>query len=117
MSLCENECIFTGYETDTKIAKCEYDIKSKQLVISDLINQTDILNYNFTSKEESSNMITMKCYHTLFTKDGLATNIGSYILIVIIVIVSILGCLFYKCGYSLLEDVIKDIIKSKKKEK
>ena len=68
MSLCENECIFTGYEKDTKIAKCECDIKSKQLVISELINQTDILNYNFTSKEESSNMITMKCYHRVFSK-------------------------------------------------
>ena len=117
MSLCENECIYTGYEIDTKSAKCECNIKSKQLVISELINQTDNLNYNFTSKEESSNMVTMKCYHTLFTKNGLAKNIGSYILIFNFTFVIILGILFYKCGYPFIEDVIRDIVESKQEKK
>ena len=35
------------------------------------MNQTNDLYYNFTNKEESSNMITMKCVKTLFTKNGL----------------------------------------------
>ena len=39
------------------------------------MNQSDILYYNFTSKEETSNLIIMKCYYTLFTKKGLENNI------------------------------------------
>ena len=117
MSLCENQCIFTGYEPDTKKAKCECDVKSKQLVISELINQTDILDHNFTSKEESTNMITMKCVHTLFSKSGLAKNIGSYILIFNFTLVLILGIAFYKCGYPFLEDTINAIIHSRQQKK
>ena len=81
MSICENSCTLTKYETDSKKAICECGVKSKQLVISELINQTDLLSYNFTTKSQSSNMITMKCYYTLFTKNNKKKNIGSYILL------------------------------------
>ena len=114
-SLCENECNYDGYEIKTKIAKCECGIKSKELVISELINQSNNLYHNFTRKEESLNMITMKCYYTLFTKEGLATNIGSYILIFITIFFSISAILFYKCGYPFLEEDIQEIIRLKEK--
>ena len=104
------------YESDSKSANCECGIKNKEFVISELINQTDILSHNFTSKEKSSNMITMKCYYTLFTKDGLSKNIGSYILLIIILSFIVLGILFYKCGHPLLEEMIKEIIKKKEKK-
>ena len=113
MSICENSCTLTKYETDSKKAICECGVKSKQLVISELINQTDLLSYNFTTKSQSSNMITMKCYYTLFTKSGLIKNIGSYILLFTILLILISGILFYKCGYHLLEDEIKEIMNTK----
>ena len=113
MSICENSCTLTKYETDSKKANCECGVKSKQLVISELINQTDLLSYNFTTKSQSSNMITMKCYYTLFTKSGLIKNIGSYILLFTIILFLISGILFYKCGYHLLEDEIKEIMNTK----
>ena len=115
MSLCEYECTYNGYETDTKNAKCECGVKTKDFVISELINQTDILSHNFTSIEESSNMVTMKCYYTLFTKDGLANNIGSYILLIFTFLFIVLGLLFYKCGYPLLESMIKEMVKNNEK--
>ena len=119
MSLCEKECTFTEYETDTKLANCECGVKNKEFLISEIINQTDILSHNFISKEESStNMVTMKCYYTLFTKDGLAKNIGSYILLIITFLFICLGISFYKCGYPSLEELITEIINIKnKKEK
>ena len=116
MSLCENGCTFTGYETDTKTAQCECGIKNKDLVISELMNQSDILYYNFTSKEETSNLITMKCYYTLFTKKGLENNIGSYLLLFTIFLFLCSGILYYKCGYNLMEDDIKEIIRKKEKK-
>ena len=116
MSLCENECIFIGYEKDKKKAKCECEAKNKSLAISELMNHNNILLYNFTSKEESSNMITMKCIYTLFTKKGLANNIGSYILIFIIIFTMFSGIIFHKCGYPLLEQVIREIIRIKEEK-
>ena len=113
MSICENNCTIKEYNNETKKVNCECEIKSKELVISDIINQTDILSHNFTSKNESFNMVTMKCYYTLFTKEGLYKNIVSYILIITILILLISSILFYKCGYHLLEDDIQEIINLK----
>jgi hypothetical protein len=58
-------------------------------------------------------MITMKCYYTLFTKKGLASNIGSYILLFNILAFMISGIFFYKCGFHFLEEDINVIISSK----
>ena len=116
LSLCENNCSFIGYYKETKNAKCECRVKSKQLIISDLINKTELLSYNFTSKSQSSNMVTMKCYYTLFTKNGLLKNIGSYILLFTILLIIISAILFYKCGFNLLEDEIYKIIVSTEEE-
>ena len=115
MSLCESECTFTEYESESKLANCKCGIKNKEFVISELINQADILSHNFTSKQESSNILTMKCYYTLFTKEGLEKNIGSYLLLITIFLFIFLGILFYKCGYPLLEQTIKEIIRDKEK--
>ena len=48
MSICENNCTFVEYESDTKKSICQCGIKSKQLVISDIFNKTDILNNDFS---------------------------------------------------------------------
>jgi hypothetical protein len=110
MALCENNCELNSYDTDTKQVVCDCKVKYKQIVISEIANQTDLLYYNFTEKNKSSTMETMKCYYTLFTKDGILTNIANYILLFAIVLFMISGILFYKCGYHLLEGKIKEII-------
>ena len=117
MSLCEKNCVFKGYESETQNARCECEIKSKQLVISEIINQTDLLHNNFTYKDESSNMITMKCYYVLFTKEGLSKNIGNYIIAFLTIWFLISGILFFKVGYEFLEEDINKIMSFKKKEK
>jgi hypothetical protein len=116
LSLCENNCSYNGYDDKNKKSKCECKIKSKQLVISDIMNQADLLNYNFTSKSGSLNMVTMKCYYTLFTKDGLITNIGSYIIVFTTILFGISSIIFYKCGFNILEDNIKELIESKEEK-
>ena len=118
MALCENNCSYIGYDKDTKEAKCECLIKLKQIVVSEINNQTDILYYdNFTENNLTFNMVTMKCYYTLFTKDGLLTNIGSYLLFFTILLFLVSGIIFYKCGYNLLEMDIDEIISLKEKKK
>ena len=117
MSACENDCILKEYEKDTKKVICECKIKYNDISISEITNNTnDLLSYNFNTKSESSNLVTMKCVYTLFTKDGIITNIANYILIFFILFFIISGILFYKCGYNNLEDDIKEILELKEEE-
>ena len=58
----------------------------------------------------------MKCYYTLFTKKGLENNIGSYLLLFTIFLFLCSGILYYKCGYNLMEDDIKEIIRTKEQK-
>ena len=115
MSLCENLCDYMGYDKDTKKALCECGIRYKEFVLSEIDKQTDLLINNFTKDDTNSNLGTMKCYEVLFSKEGLLTNIGSYILLLIILIHTISTIIFYKCGYYFLENNVKSIIKKKKK--
>jgi hypothetical protein len=53
----------------------------------------------------------MKCIDQLFSKDGLLTNIGNYILLFIIIIFCISIILFTKCGFYLIEEDFKKKLK------
>ena len=110
LSLCEKKCKYNGYNIDVKKANCECEIKNDQLAVSDIYDKKDLMTYEFENKND---MITMKCYKTLFSKDGLIRNIGSYVLLFIILLFSVSIILFYKCGYISLEDKIKEIYNSK----
>jgi len=117
MSLCENICTYTGYDQNTKKALCECGIKYQEFILSEINKQTDLLSNNLTIDNSSNlNLDTMKCYETLFSKDGLLTNIGSYILIFIIILHMISGIFFYKFGYYFLENKIKNIISKLQKK-
>ena len=116
MSLCENLCEYIGYDSKNKKALCECGIRYTEFVISELENQTDLLSNNLVTDNTttSSNIGALKCYNTLFTKEGLLTNIGSYILIIVFAFHLISIIVFYKCGYHLLDTTIQDIIDEKK---
>ena len=59
----------------------------------------------------------MKCASTLFTKDGLKSNMGSYILLFVILLFAVSSILFHKIGYVMLENCIDDIIYEKENKK
>ena len=113
MSLCENICEYVGYDLNNKKALCQCGIRYKEFILSELDKQNDLLANNFTSDNSSSNIGTMKCYELLFSKDGLLTNIGSYILLFIIAFHVISIIIFYKCGYHIINTYIEDILKEK----
>ena len=114
LSLCESGCEFEKYDEEKQMVVCKCDIKNRQIVISEITNDTNILNNNFTSNYSSN--FKMKCYHVLFSKEGLEKNVESYILIFIIICFIILGILFYKCGYPILNGDIKQILELKEEE-
>ena len=112
-SLCENSCSYNKYDEDTKKAICKCDIKSKEFNLSEIKDDENILANEFVNQSSSENMNSMKCYKTLFTKDGIVTNYGNYILIFLNTTFYILGICFYKFGYPLLNDKIMAIKESK----
>ena len=122
LSLCENNCTFNGYDSNTKKALCECETKVQINYISNITSDENILSNNFNSTNSdssSTNIATMKCVSLLFSKNGLLKNIGSYILIFTIGLFGVSIVIFYKCGYELIESHIKDILalKTKKSKK
>ena len=114
LSLCENNCSFSGYDSNTKKALCECETKIKINLISEIIKEENILSNNFNKTENgNSNIETLKCISLLFSKNGLLTNIGSYILIITLIILIISIIIFYKCGYQLIENNILDLLELK----
>ena len=111
--LCENICKFKGYEPNIKKSVCECLVKEEQIKIEEIGKQTNILSYNFINTDESTSSITFRCNKLLFSTKGLSKNISSYILIFIIIFFILSGALFYKYGYLLLEEDIKNILLSK----
>ena len=117
LSLCENNCTFKGYNKDSKKALCECETKPKIGLISEIIQDKNILSNNFNNTNNStSNIVTMKCIDTLFSKEGLLTNIGNYLLLFTFGFFTLSIILFYRCGYHMIEKDIDDIIKNKKND-
>ena len=119
LSLCENNCDYSGYDTINKQSLCKCAVKNKIDTISTFLNNHDKLSNNFNDSNivsGSSNIITIKCTKTLFTKDGLKRNISSYILIFIITFFLISIILFIKFGFLLIKKDIDKIMKDKYNE-
>ena len=119
LSLCENNCNYTGYDSDNKQSSCDCNVKNKMDLISEIIDNPNKLSNNFEEDETSStasNIISIKCTKALFSKEGLKNNISSYILLIFIghFLVSII--LFMKCGYPLLNNNINEILQEREKK-
>ena len=114
LSLCENMCEYVEYNSTSKKAICECGIRYQEFVLSDIDSQTNLLSNNLVTDNTTSNIGTLKCYDTLFTKKGLLSNSGSYIVLITLIFHLISIIIFYKCGYHILETTIQDIIDEKK---
>ena len=113
MFLCESNCEYTEYNTTTKKSVCNCEVKSKIYSISEIINNKEEISQSFnisTSSNSGSNLNLMKCVDTLFSKYGLLKNLEFYILIIMAVLYAGSGILFYRMGYPILENDIKEIL-------
>ena len=117
MSLCENICEYVRYDNKKKKVICQCGIKYKDFILAEIEKLDNILSNNITVEDSSSNFAAMKCFEFVFTKEGLITNLGNYILLFIILFHCISIIIFYKCGYHIIENIIKQIINDKKKPK
>ena len=100
LSLCESNCEYGGYSSETKKAECECKIKKEMATITKIdINEMTLLN-SFKDISQKLNLKVMKCYKILFSFDGFIKNYGSYIMLIIIVIEIYILIYFICRGYN-----------------
>ena len=119
MSLCEDNCTFSDYNSETKKAVCNCEIKIEKSLISEIKQNKEKILKNFLDIKSKINLNTMKCYKLVFSKNGQDFNIGSYILLVFIFTNIVLVILFKLKGFELLSknlDLVKSMLKSKTKD-
>ena len=116
MSLCEKNCEFSGYNYNTKKALCECHVKTIFHSISNIINDKDKLLNNFINIKEITNLFLIKCFYLLFSKEGIIINIGSYIILLIIILNIPIVIIFIIKGKDYINDEIKKIKTNKLKK-
>ena len=95
------------------MSQCNCEVKIKINLLSEIVLDKNKLLSNFINIKQITNLNVIKCYIVLFTKEGIETNIGSYILLLIIFIF-ISSCIFFIVkGFSLLCDLIEKIVLKK----
>ena len=108
MALCENNCEFKEYNKDNKKVICNCKIKNIFNTFEE-IDKKKLLK-KFINFKNVFNLEVVKCYKLLFSKKGLVSNIGSYIIISIIAINFVNLILFWTKGYYLFFNKINSII-------
>ena len=78
------------------------------------INKDKLLN-NFKDVKNTNNINVVKCYYTLFKKEGIIKNIGNYFICIIIIISIILSIYFAAKGYNTFKNRIEKILNQNKK--
>ena len=118
LSLCENKCAYDGYNITTKKALCECETKIQINLISEILEEENLLaNDVHTSENNNLNIGAMKCISLLFSKHGLIKNLGSYILFLSVLLFGISIIIVYKCGMEFIQRDIDNIIYLKKSNK
>ena len=108
MSLCEPECDYIGYDSETKNSKCECEIKEEISIFNIKIDTKRLLKK--FSGLTISNIDIIKCYYLIFKKENLIYNIGFYVILFIIILFCIDTIIFIFKGYNLLVKKIDIII-------
>ena len=114
LSLCQDGCTFSGYDSTTKKANCECEVKTKISDLTSIKIDKDKFFDGFIDLKSLININIMKCYKLLFSKDGFTNNMGNYIVLPIIAYNVISSILFYLKGYNLLKNQIYKMVEQLK---
>ena len=117
LTICEDNCELIDYDKETKYASCNCSIKSDINIDTEEVIDKDKLLNSFIDIKSMMNLDILKCYYTLFTKEGIINNIGSYILLATILIFIVSLIIFISKGYNVLIRQINLIINQIKPEK
>ena len=110
LALCPNNCNYINYNNETKKVLCECEpLFNSSLITLDKIFNREKLLHNFKNIKKYINIGVIKCYKIIMNFKRLKNNIGSYIILFIVLIYVIGLILFLIKGYKLLNEKIDNI--------
>ena len=109
VTVCQDNCKFSEYDTKTQKAKCSCKVKESTSSFGDININKENLYDNFVDIKNIANINILGCYNKLFSKNGIIKNIGCWILIVIIILHLICMILFYCKGIFFIKEKIEGI--------
>ena len=112
---CQDDCDFADYNYTTLKANCSCDVKESSLSFADMTINKEKLLKNFKNIKNFINFNILICYRKLFNSKGIFKNIGSLIIIVLILFHIITFFIFYIKQLGIIVNKIKDIIFSIKR--
>ena len=108
--ICQEDCDFTGYDYKTYKAKCLCKAKESSSSLNDFnIDKTQLLK-NIKDIKNIANFNFLICYKKLFNLEGIKKNVGSYLLISIIILHLFNIIIFYIKQFPLIKNKIKEIV-------
>ena len=114
MTVCEENCDFIDYNSETKKAICSCFVKINFPVLSKIKFDEKELYSNFIKINNIANINVLKCYRLLFDIKNLIKNIPTYIITIIFVFSIISIFIFYCHDFSLIKSIINKIYKQRK---
>ena len=109
-TVCQENCDFIDYDYDKQKAKCSCRVKESSNSSAFMnINTSEIFN-NFKDIKNIANVVILRCYHILFSKNGIKGNFGCYMIIPIIIMHFIFIIIFYKEQSNYFKKNIKKIM-------
>ena len=117
LTVCEENCEFSGYNSETQKAICSCQIKIKLPLMQEISLDRKKLYDSFTNLKNILNLKVMKCYDVFLSKKGLTNNIGFYIVLPIIIFHIATIFIFYKKDYNIIIYKIKELLYVKKNYK
>ena len=112
-TVCQEDCVFVGYNYKTKKANCSCDVKESSGFFENIVINRKKLYQNFLDINTIANVDFLLCYKMLFCKKGLLKNIGSYILLFFILLHIVCIIIFYTKSFPKLKKKINCIFSSK----
>ena len=108
--VCQKDCFFSKYESESSKAKCSCNVKESSTSITEMSINKDKLLENFKDIKNFANFNFLVCHKKLFNKEGIVKNIGSYLLLAIILFHIISIIIFYLKEFPLIKKKINYII-------
>ena len=111
-TVCQENCAFSEYDKDNKIANCSCQVKESNTSFQDMNIDKNKLYENFGEGSNSNSMsnLGITSCNVLGKSENIESNAGFYSLLIILAVFVVVFIIFCTKGYSLLENKFDEVI-------